>query len=329
MIEMSSQGLQDGAAPLRVLTPSGGVAVETPAAQRQEQRAGAAERARGYLGTLAEQPRSRRIDTERIEESRLRFVRREDGLGLERIIGNSDLVPINWLESGLRAARTVCRIQIRQPNGATIGHATGFLVAPGLMLTNSHVFPAAPMAMRSLAEFDYEDDIAFNPRPSKLFRLNPEELFFTSRTLDFSFVAVAPAASDGTPLASYGYLRLADDPDKLQKGEYVSIIQHPSGNSKQAALRENQVIWNDANFIHYETDTEPGSSGSPVFNDQWYVVALHHAGVPRTDAAGSQLRKSDGKPLQPGDGDDRVDWIANEGVRISRIFRALGESGDA
>ena len=252
----------------------------------------------------------------------------EDGLGIERILGRSDLVPINWLEFGQRAARTVCRLQVRQPNGAIAGHATGFLVAPGLLLTNSHVLPDAQMAARSLAEFDYEDDITFGPRPSKLFRLRPEELFFTSRSLDFSFVALAPAASDGTPLAAYGYLRLADDPDKLQKGEYVSIIHHPSGNTKQAALRENQVIWSDANFIHYETDTEPGSSGAPVFNDQWYVVALHHSGVPRTDAAGSWLRRSDGTPLRPGDGDDAVDWIANEGVRISRIFRALGESGD-
>ena len=31
---------------------------------------------------------------------------------------------------------------------------------------------------------------------------------------------------------------------------------------------------------HYSTDTEAGSSGSPVFNDQWEVVALHHSVKP-------------------------------------------------
>jgi endonuclease G, mitochondrial len=328
MIDNPQDGLHDGAAPVRVLAPTLTEGSIDPDALLSEQQQGAAERAKSYPGMLGDQLRVRRIATDAVDEARMRFTRAEDGLGLERLIGESDLVPVNFLEFGLRAARTVCRIQIRLPNGAMTGNATGFLVAPGLLLTNNHVLPNASLAMRSLAEFDFEDDINFNPRPTKLFRLRPEELFFTSRTLDFSFVAVSPLANDDTPLAPYGYLRLANDPNKLLKGEYVSIIQHPDGNTKQVALRENQVIWGDANFIHYETDTQPGSSGAPVFNDQWYVVALHHSGVPRTDGAGNWL-KQDGTPLLAGEPDRLVDWTANEGVRISRIFRALGESSDS
>jgi endonuclease G len=330
MFEVPAQGLQDGAAPLRVLTPpDAGAQPETPAMLRQEQQAAAAERARCYSDALADQLRARRIFATEIDERRLRFVRPEDGLGAERILGRSDLVPINWLEFGQRAARTVCHLQVRQPNGAIAGHATGFLVAPGLLLTNNHVLPDAQMAARSLAEFDCEDDAAFEPRPSKLFRLRPEELFFTSRSLDFSFVALAPAASDGTSLSIYGYLRLADEPDQLQEGEFVSIIQHPSGNTKQAALRENRVIWSDANFIHYQTDTGPASSGAPVFNDQWYVVALHHSGVARSNAGSSGVRQGEHKPPLLDSDDADIKWMANEGVRVSRIFRALAESGDS
>jgi hypothetical protein len=48
---------------------------------------------------------------------------------------------------------------------------------------------------------------------------------------------------------------------------HVSIIQHPSGERKQLALRENQLIDVLEDFLHYRTDTAPGSSGSPVFND--------------------------------------------------------------
>ena len=73
-------------------------------------------------------------------------------------------------------------------------------------------------------------------------------------------------------------------------------------------------------FLHYRTDTSPGSSGSPVFNDQWEIVALHHSGVPKKDAQGRLLTK-DGTVWNRSMGEHRIDWIANEGVRISRILK--------
>jgi hypothetical protein len=57
-----------------------------------------------------------------------------------------------------------------------------------------------------------------------------------------------------------------------------------------------------------------------VFNDQWEVVALHRAGVPRTDDEGNWL-KADGNRWHPADGDDAVEWLANEGVRVSVLLR--------
>jgi endonuclease G len=67
----------------------------------------------------------------------------------------------------------------------------------------------------------------------------------------------------------------------VSPGEYLTIIQHPSGGDKQIALRENQLLKIDTHTLWYRTDTSPGSSGSPVFNDVWQVVALHHSGVPK------------------------------------------------
>ncbi|MGX4688296.1 trypsin-like serine peptidase [Streptomyces sp. JNUCC 63] len=94
------------------------------------------------------------------------------------------------------------------------------------------------------------------------------------------------------------------------------------GRLKEIAVRDNMLQVRLDDFLHYKTDTEPGNSGSPVFNDQWEVVALHHSGVPRTDDQGRVLRV-DGQLWEPGDGDDAIDWISNEGVRISSILKHL------
>jgi endonuclease G len=60
-----------------------------------------------------------------------------------------------------------------------------------------------------------------------------------------------------------------------------------------------------------------------VFNDQWEVIALHHSGVPRTKQQGEFLDK-DGNVWRDSD-PTRLDWVANEGIRISRLMRFLGE----
>lgn len=56
------------------------------------------------------------------------------------------------------------------------------------------------------------------------------------------------------------------------------------------------MIEKPGDFLHYRTDTAPGSSGAPVFNDQWQVVALHRAGVWATNDAG-QILAIDGSDI--------------------------------
>jgi endonuclease I len=90
---------------------------------------------------------------------------------------------------------------------------------------------------------------------------------------------------------------------------------------KQLALRENQVLDILENFVHYHTDTAPGSSGSPVFNDQWELVALHHSGVPAMD--GDRYLAIDGSIWTPDMGEHRIKWVANEGGRVSRIVKHI------
>lgn len=262
------------------------------------------------------------IDSDERVENRKAILNPNDGVAWERILGNSDLMAINFLEIGLRAARAVCRIQVRDLFGRVQGYGTGFMVSPNLLLTNHHVLETLDSCRRSLAEFNFEDDETFVPKESKTFPLEPERFFYTSVDLDFTLVAVRRIATDGSLLSEFGHLRLRSESGKGLVGEFLTIVQHPNGATKQVALRENKLIDIFLHFVHYSTDTMPGSSGSPAFNDQWEVVALHHAGVQKRDRLGRVLAKN-GRIWKPNMGEDQIAWIANEGVRVSSIFEHL------
>lgn len=238
---------------------------------------------------------------------------------LERIIGKSDLMSVRYFELGLRVARTVGRIQVRGPDGSNRGYGTGFRVSPRLILTNNHVLGDAATAGASRIEFDFQEGLDGKLRTSIVAELNPSAFFTTDKALDFSLVALK---AEPPEIAGFGWNGLSTAEGEVIAGEFVTIIQHPSGERKQVALRENQVIDVLDDFLHYRTDTSPGSSGSPVFNDQWELVALHHSGVPKKDSSGRILTR-DGKVWVSSMGDHQIDWVANEGVRISRILKHL------
>lgn len=243
------------------------------------------------------------VDTPERVASRKAMIDKRDNLSLERIIGQNDLFPIHFLEKGLQAGKSICRIVIKDERGRSLGYGTGFLVAPTLLLTNNHVFPDAETATLSSAQFNYEQDIHFNARVVQEYRFQPDKFFITNPNLDFTLVAVQNTSTSGVKIQEFSYLPLIKQTGKVLLGEYVSIIQHPRGDYKAVVLRENQITDMLDDFIHYSADTEPGSSGSTVFNDEWKVIALHHSGVPDPD--------NDGQ------------FIANEGVRISSILNYI------
>ncbi|HVY60644.1 MAG TPA: serine protease, partial [Planctomycetota bacterium] len=241
---------------------------------------------------------------------------------LERVIGGNDLVGINYLSRGLVAARAVGRIHLRDAQGDDIGYGTGFLVAPGLALTNNHVFGSDADAATGILEFDYEKDVSGRDRPTHRFTFEPDRFFATSKELDFTLVAVAARSDTQRALSEFGWLPLRIEPGKAIVGEYLTIIQHPGGEQKQICVRENKLLKYLPDTIWYQTDTVAGSSGSPVFNNAWEVVALHHSGVPDTDKEGHWLTV-DGKIWDSSMSEDKVRWLANEGIRISRIVEHL------
>ncbi|MEV6181143.1 endonuclease [Streptomyces sp. NPDC052015] len=243
-----------------------------------------------------------------------------DVLGLERLMGRNDLTGVAFLEGGHLAARSIGRVTVRSAAGGH--HGTGFMVSPSLLMTNNHVLRSPEEAGRAVIEFNFQAGLDGLPLVPVIFALEPQRFFATDRDLDFSVVAVADRSRLGTRLTDFDWLPLDGAQGKAILGEFVNIIQHPNGEPKQLALRENQIVDLLDEFVHYVTDTAPGSSGSPVFNDQWEVVALHHSAVPKTDSEGRPLAV-DGTVWRPGMGEHRLAWKANEGVRISRVLHRL------
>lgn len=239
-------------------------------------------------------------------------------IGLERVLGRPDFLGINFLETALAVSRFVGRIQIRASLGITEGYGTGFMVSPRLLLTNNHVLGSKAEAVYSEVEFDYQNDRYGRLLPVVTYGLEPETFFITSKELDFTLVAVSETSSQGgIELKRYGWNRLIGSQGKALLGEALNIVQHPKGGAKQIVLRSNQLVDLFDNYAHYLTDTEPGSSGSPVYNDQWEIVALHHSGVPKME--NGNLIAKDGSIWTNGMNPDKLDWVANEGVRVSSL----------
>ncbi len=245
----------------------------------------------------------------------------------ERAIGKNDSVYSNFVELIGNAKQKVGRIAIKQGN-KNIAFATGFMVAENLMLTNWHVFKMIEDVAESEVQFFYELNILGNPGSPVSFKLQSEEFYHSNKELDYCFVAVSLLDISGKrSLSDIGYIFLDPSLGKLgnEDQEALNIIHHPDGDYMQLSIRENLFVKITPTSIWYKTDTAPGSSGSPVFNDQWQVVALHHMGVGRKNEAGDYIDK-EGKVIPKIKGKidaSKVVWDANEGIRISVILKDL------
>lgn len=222
----------------------------------------------------------------------------------------SNFLPIFFLDLGTRVSRAVARVKVRQ-TGAV---GTGFLCAPGLFITNRHVLFSEEHARSARVEFDYTFEDGVQP---SIFRLAPDECFVTSEIEDLDFVIVAIGEQLSGPqsdAAYFGFCPMSDNGMKHAIGEFANVIQHPQGEEKQVVLQDNLIVSRENNegveqsVLHYFADTEPGSSGSPVFNNAWQVIALHHWGIAVKDF-----------PAVKGFDPNSV----NQGVRISRIVKDI------
>ncbi len=276
------------------------------------------------------------IKIESLETNPVRYAQRQARtftaeFGTERILGVEDFQDVIILEKMRKQSKAVCRLTRR---GDAIG--TGFLIAESLIITNHHVITDVADSMDMIAEFDYELNPSLTVGEKTSFRLTPQKFFLTSSLeqdpnvansgLDFTIIGIEETSLDGKPISQYDPLYLDGNLGKIIKGECCVVIQHPSGRPKKIVLTGNAFFSETTTRLIYESDTLPGSSGAAVIAlGTGELIALHHSGLPRTDSQNRILTKS-GDVATPNTDDDDIDWIANEGIKISCIVNAIRTS---
>jgi V8-like Glu-specific endopeptidase len=221
---------------------------------------------------------------------------------LERLMDKeSTFLPISFLEVGLICARSVVKVKLQQ--GTRLLRASGFLTVNNVLVTNNHVLRNETEARAAVIQFNYQKDASGLDLEPVSYNLDPDSGFATSEADDWTLVKVEGNAND-----TWGAIEIKADSD-IEATDRVNIIQHPGGEHKQIAVYHNIVAYADETRVQYLTDTLPGSSGSPVFNSQWDIVALHHSG---------------GHIREPGT--KRIVY-RNEGINIRRVLQGLEENG--
>ena len=136
--------------------------------------------------------------------------------GLEVLMApKSNLLPISFLEQGVKSALAVVRIVT--PSGL----GSGFMVDNHLLVTNNHVIGSMDIAKQAKVQFNFQKTLYGLDEPFEEFSLDPDVFFVTStdkpetEALDYTIVKVKGEVS------KFGKLKFAPNP--VSKNDFVNI----------------------------------------------------------------------------------------------------------
>ncbi|GJF33300.1 hypothetical protein KNE206_60000 [Kitasatospora sp. NE20-6] len=244
------------------------------------------------------------------EQWRLAPVQPEQRATLERVLAAQPgyLDPADWRRRLGALEGQVGRVEVAAAAGTTYG--TALLVGPALCLTNHHVLAPVIDGRCSPADvvvrLDHKrsaDGTVLHPGtpvglagadwlvdaspPSAVDTLtDPAGRLPADDELDYALFRLGEAPGD-EPVAvdraapdapARGWITASAAPPATDASLF--LLQHPAAAPLKLAL--GPVLGANANAtrLRHGADTEPGSSGSPCFDRDLNLVALHHSGDP-------------------------------------------------
>ncbi len=189
------------------------------------------------------------------------------------------------------------------------GGGTGFLVGPDLVITNDHVIERLELRQARWQDvrcrFDYKvavdgstlghkklTEVKLHPTEPLVGRWPPSQHDWQpalgdagEKEIDSALLRLAEPIGDlpvggdtADPQAEpRGWIDVHEDPPPLAAGNQIFLLQHPKGEPQRLSIGTVKAFNDSGTRLRYDANSMDGSSGSPCFNADLQLVALHHA----------------------------------------------------
>jgi len=185
-----------------------------------------------------------------------------------------------WLENLRLCSQAVCRVEVSTNDSIDV--STGFLIGPNVVITNYHTVEAVianpAISSNVTFRFDYKVDEYGNDTHMGIerFLVSDTNWFIASspiQELDYALLYITTEDTKGRETFKRIYLQ--PKRHTFVSGEPLIIIQHPQGSPMKISTGSVTAIDTNQTRVHYTTNTLGGSSGSPCFDSEIVLVALH------------------------------------------------------
>ncbi|KAB8332793.1 trypsin-like peptidase domain-containing protein [Scytonema tolypothrichoides VB-61278] len=161
----------------------------------------------------------------------------------------------------LKARCTVGRIE--SPIGNPIG--TGVLINNNILLTCHHIFSKSQV-QKAWVRFGYKAESYESAKD--VFEL---DFISDNSRLDYALLKIQGQYQQPKAIS-------INENMLLDSGQEIRIIHHPQG--KPVVISDlGQIIQVGEDYIDHNLKTDDGSSGAPIFNSQWELIAIHQGKV--------------------------------------------------